>query len=51
MVNLTEIENTPGLYKIEKMKFLYRIGYNENCAFMINLDTGENKIKFFEETK
>ena len=48
MEKLKEIENAPGLYKIEKVKFLYRLGYNENCVFMINLDTNEYKMKMEE---
>lgn len=50
MENLKEIENAPGLYRIQKMKFLYRLGYNENnCAYMINLDTRKTKVKYFNK--
>lgn len=45
MENLKEIENAPGLYKIEKVKLLYYLGYNENYAYMINLDNGNSKMR------
>ena len=45
MENLKEIENVPGLYRIEKIKFLYYLGYNRDSVYMINLDTGKFKIK------
>lgn len=38
MNNLQEIGNSNGLYKIEKVKQLYYLGYGENIVYMINLD-------------
>lgn len=45
MENLKEIENAPGLYKIEKVKTLYYLGYSEDYVYMINLDNGNYKSR------
>lgn len=49
MENLKEIENAPGLYKIEKVKFLYYLGWNQDYVYMINLDNGKHKMKKIKE--
>ena len=41
MNNLQEIENASGLYKIDKMKVMYYLGYGEKIVYMVNLDTME----------
>lgn len=38
---ITDIDGESGLFKVEKVKFLYLIGYTENYEYMINLDTGK----------
>lgn len=38
-MDLKEIQGTNGLFKIEKVKLMYYLGYGENIAYMINLDT------------
>lgn len=40
-MKLVEIENASGLYKVEKMKVMYLLGYGEKIAYMINLDTNK----------
>lgn len=40
-MNLVEIENASGLYKVDKMKVMYLLGYGERIAYMVNLDTNK----------
>lgn len=44
MNNLQEIEGENGLFKIEKVKVMYYLGYNSLGVYMINLRN--NKVKF-----
>lgn len=41
MNNLQEIENASGLYKIDKIKVMYYLGYGEEIVYMVNLDTNK----------
>lgn len=41
MNNLQEIENASGLYKIDKIKVMYYLGYGEKIVYMVNLDTNK----------
>jgi hypothetical protein len=38
---IEEIEGESGLYKVEKVKVTYFIGYGEKIGYMINLDTNK----------
>lgn len=49
MDNLQEIEGENGLYKIEKVKVMYLLGWNSLGVYMLNLKN--NKIKFKEDLK
>ena len=49
MNNLQEIQNSSGLYKIEKVKQLYYLGYGENIVYMINLDSMESVYRTLED--
>lgn len=41
MDKIVEVEGLNGLYKVEKVKMLYLLGYGEKIAYMINLDTNK----------
>lgn len=47
MDNLQEIEGENGLFKVSKVKVMYRIGWNSLGVYMLNLRN--NKIKFKED--
>lgn len=49
MDNLKEIQNSNGLYKIEKVKMMYYLGYGENLVYMINLDNMKSNYRRVEE--
>lgn len=49
MDNLQEIEGENGLFKIEKVKVMYYLGYNSLGVYMINLRN--NKISFRSDNK
>lgn len=40
-----EIEGENGLYKIEKVKVMYYLGYNSLGVYMINLANGKGVFK------
>lgn len=39
MKDLKEIQGANGLFKLEKVKVMYLLGYGEKIVYMINLDT------------
>lgn len=45
MDNLQEIEGDNGLYKIEKIKVMYYLGWNWQGVYMINLANGKGVFK------
>ena len=49
MDKLQEIEGENGLFKIEKVKVMYYLGYNSLGVYMINLKN--NKISFRSDNK
>ena len=49
MDNLQEIEGENGLFKLEKVKVMYQLGWSEQGVYMLNLKN--NKIKFKEDLK
>ena len=47
MDNLQEIEGENGLFKINKVKVMYLLGWNSLGVYMLNLVN--NKVKFKED--
>lgn len=47
MDNLHEIEGENGLFRIEKVKVMYLLGWNSLGVYMLNLVN--NKVKFKED--
>ena len=47
MSELQEIEGESGLFKIEKVKIMYQLGWNWKGVYMINL--ANNKVIFKED--
>lgn len=45
MDNLQEIEGENGLYKINKVKVMYLLGWNSLGVYMINLANGKGKFE------
>ena len=45
MDKIVEVEGLNGLYKVEKVKMLYLLGYGEKIAYITNLDTRKTRIK------
>lgn len=43
-MEVQEIYGEKGLYKIEKVKIMYYLGWNSNCIYMVDLDN--KKIKY-----
>ena len=45
MDKIVEVEGLNGLYKVEKVKMLYLLGYGEKIVYITNLDTNKTRIK------
>ena len=45
MDKIVEVEGLNGLYKVEKVKMLYLLGYGEKIVYITNLDTRKTRIK------
>lgn len=48
MDDLKEVQGVNGLYKVEKVKQLWYLGYGERIAYIINLDTKVVRYKEIE---